>query len=43
MVDEYWLQTPDPAIISIAEAENVAPLMAAVAEWDDIFDRLFAY
>lgn len=38
MVAEYWLQTTDPAVISIAEADSVAPIMAAVAAWDDFFD-----
>ena len=37
-VAEYWLQTPDPAVISIAEADSVAPIMAVVAQWDDVFD-----
>ena len=38
MVAEYWLQTPDPNCISIAEADSIAPIMAALAEWDDVFD-----
>ena len=38
MVGEYWLQTTDPACISIAEADNIGPIMAAVAAWDDVFD-----
>ena len=38
MVAEYWLQTSDPAIITVAEADSIAPLMAAVAQWDDFFD-----
>jgi hypothetical protein len=38
MVAEYWLQTPDPNVISIAEADSIAPIMAAVAEWDDVLD-----
>lgn len=37
-VAEYWLQTPDPAVILIAEADSVAPIMAVVAQWDDFFD-----
>ena len=36
-VAEYWLQTPDPAVIAIAEADNCAQLMAATAGWDDVF------
>lgn len=38
LVAEYWLQTTDPAGISIIEADNIAPIMAAVAAWDDVFD-----
>ncbi len=38
MVAEYWLQTTDPAVISVCEAESVAPIMVALAEWDDVFD-----
>ena len=38
MVAEYWLQTPDPHVICVAEADSIAPIMAAVAEWDDVFD-----
>ena len=37
-VAEYWLQTSDPAVISVAEADSIAPIMAAVAQWDDVFD-----
>ena len=38
LVAEYWLQTTDPACISIVEADNIGPIMAAVAAWDDVFD-----
>ena len=38
VVAEYWLQTTDPTLISITEADSVAPIMAAVADWDDFFD-----
>ena len=37
-VAEYWLQTSDPHIIVIVEADSVAPLMAVTATWDDVFD-----
>jgi len=37
-VAEYWLQTPDPSVISISEADSIAPIMAALAAWDDVFD-----
>jgi len=38
MVAEYWLQSPDPNVITIAQADSIAPIMAAVADWDDFFD-----
>lgn len=38
MVAEYWLQTPDPSVICIMEANGIAPIMAASADWDDFFD-----
>jgi len=38
LVAEYWLQTPDPNVITVAEADSVGPIMAAVAQWDDVFD-----
>lgn len=38
VVGEYWLQTTDPVVIVIAEADNIAPIMAAMADWDDVFE-----
>lgn len=38
LVAEYWLQTTDPACISIMEADSIAPIMAATAAWDDVFE-----
>lgn len=41
VVGEYWLQSTDPAIphvISVYEAESIAPIMALLADWDDVFD-----
>ena len=37
-VAEYWLQTDDPAVIAIFEADSIAPIMAMTAEWGDVFD-----
>ena len=37
MVAEYWLQTDDPKLISVAEADDVAAIMAATSQWDDVF------
>ena len=37
-VAEYWLQTSDPTVITIYEAESIAPIMAISTEWGDVFD-----
>lgn len=36
-VAEYWLQIPDPSVIAVFEADSIAPIMATVAAWDDLF------
>jgi hypothetical protein len=38
MVAEYWPMTTEAAVIAVAEADNVAPIMRAIVEWDDLFD-----
>jgi hypothetical protein len=38
LVAEYWLQTNDPAVIVVFEADSVAPIMAIRAVWGDVFD-----
>ena len=35
---EYWPIGSAVAVITIAEAERAAPIMAALADWDDVFD-----
>jgi hypothetical protein len=35
---EYWTATGDPAVFVIAQADDVAPLVAVSADWDDLFD-----
>ena len=37
-VAEYWLQTPNPQVINVFEADSVAPIMAAISAWDDVFE-----
>ena len=37
-IAEYWLQTTDPAVIAVAEADSVAQMMASTAGWHDVFD-----
>lgn len=38
IIAEYWLQTSNPTVISIFEANNVAPIMGTLAEWGDVYD-----
>ena len=37
-VAEYWLQTDNPNVISVFEADSIAPIMAVTTEWGDEFD-----
>jgi hypothetical protein len=37
-IGEYWLLSDNPTLITIAEAENVASMMRALADWDDVFE-----
>ena len=37
-IAEYWLQTDNPIVVSIIEADSVAPIMAITTEWGDVFD-----
>jgi len=36
-VAEYWLQTPDPRLIVVSEANDIGPFMAASMYWGDFF------
>lgn len=35
-IAEYWLQTPDPNLVSIVKADDIAPIMAGTSQWDDL-------
>jgi hypothetical protein len=37
-IAEYWLQTANPDVVSIFEADAVAPIMGVLAEWGDVFE-----
>ena len=37
-IAEYWLQTPDPAVVAIFEADHIGQMWAVFGEWDDVFD-----
>ena len=36
VIGEYWLQTSDPSLVVIAEADHIGPIMAATSAWDDV-------
>ena len=38
IVGEYWLQTPDPAVILVFNADNVGQMSVVFAGFDDLFD-----
>lgn len=38
LIAEYWLQADDPSVITITEADDPVPMMAAVADWNDVFE-----
>ena len=37
-VAEYWLQTPDPAVVAVFKADHIGQIWAVFAGWDDFFD-----
>jgi hypothetical protein len=38
VVAEYWPMASETAVIAIAETDNVALIMKAISDWDDVFD-----
>jgi len=36
-IAEYWLNTPDPAVITIFEADSEAVVVQYTVEWSDFF------
>ena len=38
IVAEYWLQTTNPEVILVAEADTIVPMMTALVAWDDVYD-----
>ncbi len=38
VVAEYWLETDNPRIIAIGEAESMAPFAAIRMDWGDMFE-----
>lgn len=38
IIGEYWLQTTDPRVIAIFEADENGPVLELVSEWETHFD-----
>jgi len=38
VIGEYWLQTGNPHVIAIFEADSVAPMMAIAGAWEEFYD-----
>ena len=37
LIAEYWLQNYDAELVVVAEADSIAPILAATSAWDDVF------
>ena len=38
LVAEYWLPTSNPQVITVFEADSMAPIMESIVTWGDVFD-----
>ena len=38
VVAEYWPLGASVAVITVAEADSAVPIMAAISDWDDVFE-----
>lgn len=38
VVGEYWLMSEEVSSITIAEADSIAPAIAAMRDWNDLFE-----
>ena len=38
VVAEYWLQSPDPAVIVVCKADHIGRLWAIFTAWRDLFE-----
>lgn len=38
VVGEYWLQTADPAVVVVCEANHISQLWATFNPWNEFFD-----
>jgi hypothetical protein len=37
-IAEYWIMGGDVTVVSVFETNDVAPIMATLAAWSDVFD-----
>jgi len=37
-VAEYWLQSPDPTVVAVFNADHIGQIWATFQGWDDVFD-----
>jgi hypothetical protein len=38
VIAEYWLQTPDPAVVVITEADHIGQIWIGLMGWDQFFE-----
>jgi hypothetical protein len=38
VVGEFWLQTPDPAVVAAFKADHIGQLWAIFEAWHDVFE-----
>ena len=38
VVAEYWLETYDPSVVAVMEADHIGQIMLTFAQWSDLFE-----
>ena len=38
VIGEYWLQTPDPSVVAVVEADHMGQIWATFGGWGDFFE-----
>jgi hypothetical protein len=38
VIGEYWLETENPRVIAVVEAESMAPFTAVRMDWGELFE-----
>ena len=41
VIGEYWTQSADLSVVSVIEADSIAPMLEFEATWDDVFGVTF--